>query len=141
MTVLNDAYNANPHSTRAAIETLVSLPSRGRKVAVIGDMLELGEHADDYHREIGALSGASGLDLLVCVGKNAGLVAASAKKAGMEGLRIVTYPDALAAARGIPRRVRGRDLILLKGSRSVGLEAVARAIETHERRPAPKRAS
>ncbi|MEO6436898.1 MAG: UDP-N-acetylmuramoyl-tripeptide--D-alanyl-D-alanine ligase [Tepidisphaeraceae bacterium] len=134
VTVLNDAYNANPSSTRAAIETLVALPSRGRKVAVLGDMLELGEHSDSYHRETGELAASSALDLLICVGKKARLIAASAKAAGMEGPRIVTYPDALAAARGITRRVRSSDLILLKGSRSVGLEAVAKAISEREKK-------
>ena len=141
VTVLNDAYNANPNSTRAAIETLLALPSRGRKVAVLGDMLELGEHSDSYHREIGQLGGSSRLDLLICVGKKAKLMAASAKEAGMEGPRIVTYPDALAAARGITRRVRGQDLILLKASRSVGLESVAKAITEREKKFARRAAS
>ena len=62
------------------------------------------------------------------------LVAAAAKSAGLEGQRIVTYPDALAAATGVLRRVRGNDLILLKGSRSVGLEAVAKAIAEREKK-------
>src|SRR5205814_5517050 len=53
VTVLNDAYNANPNSTRAAIETLAALPARGRRVAVLGDMLELGDHSDRYHQETG----------------------------------------------------------------------------------------
>jgi UDP-N-acetylmuramoyl-tripeptide--D-alanyl-D-alanine ligase len=141
VTLLNDAYNANPNSTRAAIETLVSLPNRGRKVAVLGDMLELGEHSDEYHRETGLLAASSELDLLICVGKKAQLIAASAKAAGMEGPRIVTYPDALAAARGITRRVRGQDLILLKGSRSVGLEAVAKAITERDKKFARRAAS
>jgi UDP-N-acetylmuramoyl-tripeptide--D-alanyl-D-alanine ligase len=129
VTVLNDAYNANPNSTRAAIETLIALPnSRGRRVAVLGDMLELGAHSDHYHVETGELAGRSDLDLLICVGKKAQLIASSAKAAGMEGPRIVTYPDAATAARGFVRRVRGGDLILLKGSRGIGLEAVAKAI-------------
>jgi UDP-N-acetylmuramoyl-tripeptide--D-alanyl-D-alanine ligase len=132
VTVLNDAYNANPNSTRAAIETLVALPAKGRRVAVLGDMLELGKQSDAYHRETGVLAANSNLDLLICVGKSAQLIAASAKAAGMEA--VVTYPDATAAARAITRRVRGSDLILLKGSRSIGLEAVARAIEERDRK-------
>jgi UDP-N-acetylmuramoyl-tripeptide--D-alanyl-D-alanine ligase len=134
VTVLNDAYNANPNSTRAAIETLVALPARGRRVAVLGDMLELGKQSDAYHKETGVLAANSNLDLLICVGKKAKLIAASAKAAGMEAPRIVTYPDAAAAARGVTRRVRGSDLILLKASRSVGLEAVAKAIEERDRK-------
>jgi UDP-N-acetylmuramoyl-tripeptide--D-alanyl-D-alanine ligase len=141
VTVLNDAYNANPNSTRAALETLRALPARGRRVAVLGDMLELGRLSDEYHKETGQLAAHSRLDLLVCVGKKARLIAASAKAAGMEGPRIVTYPDALAAARGVLRRVRGSDLILLKGSRGVGLEAVAKAIEEREHKFPRKAAS
>ncbi len=141
VTVLNDAYNANPNSTRAAIETLVSLPNRGRRVAVIGDMLELGDHSDRYHEEIGALLAQAKLDLLVCVGKKAKRIASSAKSTGMEGPRIVLYDDAIAAARGIPRRVHAGDLILLKGSRSVGLEAVAKAISERQTKFARKAAS
>ena len=146
VTVLNDAYNANPNSTRAAIETLIALPNpRGRRVAVLGDMLELGVHSDHYHEETGALAAASNLDLLVCVGKKAQLIAesakASAKASGNGGPTIVTYPDAAAAARGFIRRVRGGDLILLKGSRSIGLEAVAKAITERDRKFNRKAAS
>ena len=134
VTVLNDAYNANPGSTRAAIETLVALPARGRRVAVLGDMLELGKQSDAYHKETGVLAANSNLDLLICVGKKAQLIAASARAAGMEAPRVVTYPDAVAAARGVTRRVRGADLILLKASRGVGLEAVAKAIEERDKK-------
>ena len=94
-------------------------------------MLELGVHSDRYHDEIGTLLGQTRLDLLVCVGKKAQRIAASSKAAGMEAPRIVTYPDAPAAARGFVRRVRNGDLVLLKGSRSIGLEAVAKAIAEH----------
>jgi UDP-N-acetylmuramoyl-tripeptide--D-alanyl-D-alanine ligase len=146
VTVINDAYNANPNSTRAAIETLLALPKgRGRRVAVLGDMLELGSHSERYHEEIGQLAGRSKLDLLICVGKKAQRIAASAKAmaraAGTEGPQVVTYPDALAAARAITRRVRGSDMILLKGSRGIGLEAVAKAIEEHETKFGRKTAS
>jgi len=101
---------------------------------VLGDMLELGAHSDHYHQETGELAAGSDLDLLICVGKKAQLIASSAKAAGMEGLRIVTYPDAAAAARGFVRRVRGGDMILLKGSRGIGLEAVAKAISRRDRK-------
>ena len=132
VTILNDAYNANPNSTKAALETLLALTHRGRRVAVVGDMLELGAHSDSYHDEIGQAIGQTKLDLLVCVGKNARRIAASAKATGMDAPRIVTYPDAAAAARGFVRRVRTGDLVLLKGSRSIGLEAVAKAITEHQ---------
>jgi len=141
VTLLNDAYNANPNSTRAAIETLMSLPNRGRRVAVLGDMLELGVHSDRYHDEIGELAGNCELDLLVCVGKKAKRIASSAKAAGFDKSRIVIYPDAMSAARASVRRVKSGDLILLKGSRGIGLEAVAKAIAEHQGGKAVRRAS
>jgi len=141
VTVLNDAYNANPGSTRAAIETLIALPAHGRRVAILGDMLELGAQSDPYHDEIGQAAAAAKLDLLVCVGKKAKRIAASAKAAGLNREQIVTYPDASAAARGFLRRVRNGDLILLKGSRGIGLEAVAKTIAERERKFVRKAAS
>jgi UDP-N-acetylmuramoyl-tripeptide--D-alanyl-D-alanine ligase len=104
-------------------------------------MLELGKQSDAYHKETGVLAANSGLDLLICVGKKAQLIAASAKAAGMEAPRIVTYPDATTAAKGVTRRVRGADLILLKASRGVGLEAVAKAIEERDKKFTRKTAS
>jgi UDP-N-acetylmuramoyl-tripeptide--D-alanyl-D-alanine ligase len=140
--VLNDAYNANPNSTRAAIETLCALPARGRRVAVLGDMLELGKHREAYHREIGAFAATCRLDLLVCVGKSAALIARGAAGAGMKGAHIVKFADATAAAKSFPRRIRKDDLVLLKASRGIGLEAVARSIrEAHTTALARKSAS
>ena len=141
VTILNDAYNANPNSTLAAIDTLLSLPARGRRVAVLGDMLELGDKSDAYHDEIGERIGDSPIDLLICVGKQAKRIAAAAKAADMDSSAIATYPDSAAAARSINRRIKRGDLILLKGSRSIGLEAVAAAISAEREHKARKVAS
>src|SRR5207302_8397356 len=68
ITLINDAYNANPNSMRAALETIAALPTRGRRIVVVADMLELGQSSDRYHREIGQVAAECKFDLLACVG-------------------------------------------------------------------------
>ncbi|HEX4053115.1 MAG TPA: UDP-N-acetylmuramoyl-tripeptide--D-alanyl-D-alanine ligase [Tepidisphaeraceae bacterium] len=126
--VLNDAYNANPASMRAAIVTLLLLPASGRRIAMLGDMRELGLSSAKLHREIGKLVADRFIpDLLVCVGAEAKAIAAEAIKTGMPPNRVEHFPNA-AAACAVAARLRDGDLILLKASRAIGLEAVARAI-------------
>jgi len=83
VTVLNDAYNANPNSMRAAIETAAGLTMSGRRIAVLGDMRELGRSSERYHREIGQFAANQGqFDLLFCVGAQCKFVAEAALQAG-----------------------------------------------------------
>jgi UDP-N-acetylmuramoyl-tripeptide--D-alanyl-D-alanine ligase len=127
--LLNDAYNANPASMKAAIETLAGLPATGRRVAVVGEMRELGEASESLHREIGRFIAVDfPPDLLVCVGKMGQAIAAEARRNGLADDRVEYFADA-AAACAVARRLRRGDLVLLKGSRAVRLETVARAIE------------
>jgi UDP-N-acetylmuramoyl-tripeptide--D-alanyl-D-alanine ligase len=127
--LLNDAYNANPNSMRAAIETLVDLESRGRRIAILGDMRELGAATERYHREIGAAVGATGkIDLLICIGTESQLVAEEAIAAGMPADAVHRFKHAKAAAGHVPNLMRAGDLVLLKASRTIHLEAVAGAI-------------
>jgi UDP-N-acetylmuramoyl-tripeptide--D-alanyl-D-alanine ligase len=128
VTLLNDAYNANPNSMRAALETVSALPVHGRRVAVLGDMRELGKASERYHREVGEFARTCPLDALVCVGAQAGLIADAALKAGMAGDSVFRYADAPAAARAMPRWLHDGDLVLLKASRGIHLEAVAQAV-------------
>jgi len=125
VTIINDAYNANPNSMRAALETLAGLKPRTRRVAILGDMLELGESSEQYHREIGQFAGSCGLGVLACVGENAQHIA---KAVGMSADCVMRYPDAQAAADDVPKWLNDGDLVLLKGSRGIQLELVARAI-------------
>jgi UDP-N-acetylmuramoyl-tripeptide--D-alanyl-D-alanine ligase len=136
VTVLNDAYNANPSSMRAAIETLCALPCDGRRVAVVGDMRELGKASDRYHRELGEQLAACGLDLVVCIGAHSTLTADAARRAKLASERIWHFPDATSAARSVPGMLRPRDLVLIKASRSLGLEQVAEAIQSAMSQPA-----
>jgi UDP-N-acetylmuramyl pentapeptide synthase len=122
--VVNDCYNANPMSMRAALDDLAAsevIPP-ARRVAVLGDMLELGPDEARFHAEIGAHARAAGVDLLVAVGPLAAHLA--------DGYGdVVALPDAQAAAQAVPALVRPGDTVLLKASRGVGLEVVARALE------------
>ena len=128
ITVLNDAYNANPNSMKAALETARSLPTLSRRIAVLGDMRELGHSSDRYHREIGQFAAGCGFDLLVCVGAQARLIAEGAAEAGQPAGSILAYPDAPAAARDVPPKLGAGDLVLVKASRGIRLEQVAHAI-------------
>jgi UDP-N-acetylmuramoyl-tripeptide--D-alanyl-D-alanine ligase len=124
VTVLNDAYNANPASMEAALRSLAHLPVRGRRVAVLGDMRELGAHADDAHTAIGRLVRELGLDLLVGVGAGGAAVVAAAG----DGADAVAVADAPAALAALAARVEPGDAVLVKASRALGLEVVAAAL-------------
>jgi UDP-N-acetylmuramoyl-tripeptide--D-alanyl-D-alanine ligase len=127
--VLNDAYNANPNSMKAAIQTLAALPGNGRRVAVLGEMRELGAQSERYHREIGAFAAETGnIDLLICVGPAGGWIADAAIDAGLPPAAIHRFADSAAAAHGIGILLLPEDLILLKASRGVHLETVAGSV-------------
>jgi UDP-N-acetylmuramoyl-tripeptide--D-alanyl-D-alanine ligase len=123
--VLNDAYNSSPTSATAAIRSLARLPVSGRRVAVLGEMLELGEHADEEHAAIGALAAAEGLDLLVTVGERGSWFADGARQGT---LAVISAADADDAARILADELRPGDAVLVKASRAVGLERVAEAL-------------
>jgi UDP-N-acetylmuramoyl-tripeptide--D-alanyl-D-alanine ligase len=130
MRLLNDAYNANPSSMKAALETLAVLPAAGRRIAILGDMLELGPTSEALHRELGTVAAAGGVDQLVCVGSQASLIAEAAGKAGMAASAILHFPTADAAAAEVQQYLRTGDLILLKASRGIHLETIAAALES-----------
>jgi UDP-N-acetylmuramoyl-tripeptide--D-alanyl-D-alanine ligase len=124
VTVVNDAYNANPASMRAALAALSRLPGAGRRALVLGDMLELGAAAPAEHRELGRAAAAAAPALLLAVGAFAAEVAGGARAAGLSPSAIATAPDAEAAAALLAAWLRPGDLLLLKGSRGVRLERV-----------------
>jgi UDP-N-acetylmuramoyl-tripeptide--D-alanyl-D-alanine ligase len=133
--LLNDAYNANPNSMRAALETVAALPTTGRRIAVLGEMRELGKSSDRYHREIGEFAATCKLDALVCVGPQGALIAEAAHKSGMPAKVISAFIDAPTAAPAVRKLVKKNDLVLLKASRGIQLEFIARALEAAEAAP------
>ncbi|MCX7642374.1 MAG: UDP-N-acetylmuramoyl-tripeptide--D-alanyl-D-alanine ligase [Armatimonadetes bacterium] len=118
--VINDAYNANPDSVKAALRTLKALPAK-RKVAVLGEMLELGEFHHQGHHEVGQVA-AETVDLLIVVGENALAIAEGAESCGMESERIVRFETLEAAKENWRKLLLPGDLVLIKASRAVGLE-------------------
>ncbi|MCJ7437048.1 MAG: UDP-N-acetylmuramoyl-tripeptide--D-alanyl-D-alanine ligase [Acidimicrobiia bacterium] len=138
--VINDAYNSSPTSAAAAIRSFAHLRVTGRRLAVLGPMLELGSHAAEEHEALGALAAATGIDVLVAVGEGAEHIVEGARGAGARGsaaggaprrgsgVSVVTMPDAAAATGYLIDEVRFGDAVLVKASRAVGLEAVADAL-------------
>lgn len=124
--VIDDSYNANPSSTHAAVGALGHVHPSGRRIAVLGEMLELGDHSEAEHAALGRLVAERGIDVLVVVGAEAAPAAAAARAAG--GVEVHEAADAAAAAALVTPMVRDRDVVLVKGSRAVGLERVARAL-------------
>ncbi len=117
LTVVNDCYNANPMSMRAALDHLAEAPAQ-RRIAVLGWMAELGPDAERFHREIGAHARERGIDLLVAVGADA----AQFYGDGFGDVESVDTPE--AAGDWLEREAEPGDRVLIKGSRSAGLERV-----------------
>lgn len=128
VTVINDAYNANPAAMRAALRTLVDFDAEGRRVAVLGDMAELGSLSELAHFGLGEYVAGLSLDLLVTVGERAARIAEGAVRAGMPRESVLSCGDA-DDARGLLREtLRSGDVVLVKASRVVGLERVVEGI-------------
>jgi UDP-N-acetylmuramoyl-tripeptide--D-alanyl-D-alanine ligase len=126
MTVLNDAYNANPESVAAALDALSALeiPAGARRVAVLGPMAELGAAGPAAHRAIGERAARLGVDTLVLVGDDAGAIA----EGFGPGDHTVRVDDPVAAVAALAARLAPGDAVLVKASRIAGLETVARAL-------------
>ena len=123
--VLDDCYNANADSMLAALQTLADLPCSGKRVAVLGDMVELGEHTAAAHEEIGRRAAELKIDRVVAVGTFAKHTAAAAAEGGLEAN---VFLDVAAAASELPKLAQAGDLVLLKASRATGLERVGEAL-------------
>jgi UDP-N-acetylmuramoyl-tripeptide--D-alanyl-D-alanine ligase len=125
VTVVNDAYNANPESMRAALAALAGLPG-SRRIAVLGGMGELGPAAAEEHERLGRDAAAAGVDLVVAVGPDAVGIAGGARAAGLSaGEGSVHVPDRAAARALLTEVLRPGDVVLVKASRSYGLELLA----------------
>ncbi len=126
--VINDAYNANPESMRAALTALASMANGGRAFAVLGQMAELGGNSQAWHEEVGAFAARAGVSGLVIVGEQATPMLAGAKSVpGWRG-ELLHVPDGPAAAAALAGRIRPGDTVLVKASRAVALWEVAFAL-------------
>ena len=124
---LNDAYNANPESTAAALRTARWIASDRRLIAVLGEMAELGSIAEREHDRIGELAARIRVDRLITLGGHAELIARAAVREGMEPGDVASYDDVVDAIEDVRRSARPGDLVLCKGSRVAGLERIAEA--------------
>lgn len=125
ITIVNDAYNASPASMRAAIKTSADIYDT-RKIAVLGDMFELGDIAEKAHRDIGAYVAKKGFEILITVGELAKFIAAGARDAGMENVFVTdTHEEAAKTLRGF---LKANDVILFKASHGMHLEKVIELI-------------
>ena len=123
--LVDESYNSNPTAALAVLAELESSTLAGRKVAVLGDMLELGVHAQACHEEIGAAA-ARAADLLVAVGEYSGAMGAAARRAGLG--RVICHRESEEAAEALGSWIRDGDLVLVKGSHGVRLERVVEAL-------------
>ncbi len=128
ITIINDAYNANPDAMRAAIAALATMASGGRGIAVLGHMTELGAQADELHEAAGGQAAQAGVAVLIVVGDQAAPMLAGAKAVGSWHGELVQVPDAAAAVLAVQDRQRSGDVVLVKASHSIGLEKVALAL-------------
>jgi len=125
VTIINDAYNANPESARAAIEALSHLAGDGRGFAILGHMAELGEASRASHEEIGALAARAELAGLIAVGPEAGPLLAGARRVRSWPGEAVAVPDGAAAVDAVANQLKPGDVVLVKASRAAHLEGVA----------------
>jgi UDP-N-acetylmuramoyl-tripeptide--D-alanyl-D-alanine ligase len=128
--VLDDCYNANADSMIAALETLCDLPLQGRRVAVLGDMAELGTHSEPAHAEVGRRAAELKIGQLFTVGKSSAATAQAARAAGLT--RVIEFADVEAAVRAVKNFLKPGDVVLLKASRSSRLERIAETLKAEK---------
>ncbi|HET8798614.1 MAG TPA: UDP-N-acetylmuramoyl-tripeptide--D-alanyl-D-alanine ligase [Thermoanaerobaculia bacterium] len=133
-TIYDDTYNSNPYALARTLELMTQADAIGRRIAVIGDMLELGEHEERFHRQAGEAMPRA-IDVVIGVGRRAKWVIEAARQAGFAGAALHHFDDAESAGRFLIDFLRTGDLVLLKGSRGVGLDKAVAILETTNRQP------
>ena len=130
VTLLDDSYNSSPAALERALETVTAATGSARKVAILGEMLELGAHAPRLHAQAGRAAAESGLDLLITVGgEPARTLALAAVKAGMDAASVVHVLSSAEAADLAAKRVRPGDLVLVKGSHGIRTDVVVERLK------------
>jgi UDP-N-acetylmuramoyl-tripeptide--D-alanyl-D-alanine ligase len=125
LTLIDDSYNSSPAALKQSLDTIAAATGSARKIAVLGEMLELGAHSVRLHEESGVRAAGASLDLLITVGNDAArAMAAAAIRAGMRQAAVFHVSDAGQAAELALQRTRPGDLVLVKGSRGIGLDGV-----------------
>jgi len=131
---IDDSYNANPDSTRAALQTLAELETDGQRIAVLGEMTELGAESAHGHEEVGRTAASLGIDQLIALGPGSAAIARAAEESGLKNCRVVA--SAAEAATLLDGATHAGDLVLVKGSRAARTEQV---LEEFAKRPLESR--
>lgn len=126
-TIIDDTYNSSPVAVEEALNSLALMPTLGRRIAVLADMLELGRYSVAEHQAVGVQC-ASVVDLLVCVGVRSRQVGEAALKAGLTEDQVVFYSDSKEAMKELPLRITQEDTILIKGSQGMRMERVVEVL-------------
>jgi UDP-N-acetylmuramoyl-tripeptide--D-alanyl-D-alanine ligase len=129
--IINDAYNANPASAKSALDVLrgFSIDPHGRRIAILGDMLELGSSAQDLHRDLGYYAARSGIDYLLGLGPLSESTCEGALEAGMTDQQVHHLVSHDAVIQWINGFCRAGDIVLVKGSRGMKMEYIVQAID------------
>lgn len=126
-TILNDCYNANPVSMKAGLDVLSAVS--GRKVAIIGDMFELGADEEQMHEEVGAYAGKKEIDVLICIGTLGGKCYQGAKETAGDTMQVVYYPTKEGAIADLSKLLQRGDTILVKASHGMHFEKIVAVLE------------
>lgn len=131
--IIDDSYNSSPTACQAALQVLVEIPidKKARRIAVFGEMLELGNYTEQGHREVGHTAAERNLDFLINVGEKTRDIGRGAKEAGMGEERIYYFPNNIRASEFLKQLVKEGDIILVKGSQSSRMEQVAKSLMAH----------
>jgi UDP-N-acetylmuramoyl-tripeptide--D-alanyl-D-alanine ligase len=122
--IINDTYNANPASMKAALQTLAEIDCRGNRIAVLGDMFELGKQSAKEHRQLGKFAARVKINALYLLGKQATEVRKGALQHGLRPEQIFIGKDHADLVRRLRERVKKGDWLLLKGSRGMRMETI-----------------
>ena len=125
--IIDDTYNSSPFACESALKTLGGIKDKGRKVAVLGDMLELGKHTEEAHKNIGKIT-KENVDVLIVVGQRAKSIKIGAVEAGMKEKNIFEFLNSTEAGEFLKTFVKKDDLILIKGSQGMRMEKTVEAI-------------
>jgi UDP-N-acetylmuramoyl-tripeptide--D-alanyl-D-alanine ligase len=128
--IIDDTYNSSPLAAETAVMTLKEIRTTGRKIAVLGDMLELGRHTEGAHKHIGALAGEF-VDIIMTVGKRAKSIIDGAEEAGMNKENMFYFDDSDGAKEFLEQNIKKGDLILVKGSQGMRMERIVEEIMSH----------
>jgi len=128
--LIDDTYNASPEAVHAALEVLCGVPinAGAQRIAVVGDMLELGRYSEQAHKDVGKHVATLPIDLFVTVGEHARDAARAALEQGMAQTQVYTYANSVDAGRFLQERMKRGDAILVKGSQGIRTEKIVKEL-------------